>query len=88
MDGIGPPTTALAYMQTLDPNAGFIVTSQIELDMTAVRSDAWVRYSFELEVDASVQTGQLLQFGLQSTATNDNNSGVYYDNIDFGLVTD
>ncbi len=88
VDGIGPPTTALAYIQTLDPNAGFIVTRQIELDMTAVRNDAWVRYSFELEIDASEQTGQLLQFGFQSTATNDNNSGIFYDNIDFGLVTD
>ena len=78
--GLQPPTTALAYIQTLDPNDNFNRTSSVQIDMTNI-PDTWATYSISLgPIDAGL-VGQVLQFGFQSTASNFTPSAVLYDNI-------
>lgn len=74
-------TTALAFIKTLDPNAGFALTNFITVDMTNTPA-TWTGYSLSLTIDASLP-GQILQIGFASTATNYEGSGVFYDNITF-----
>ena len=78
--GLQPPTTALAYIQTLDPNDNFNRTNFVQIDMTNI-PDTWATYSISLvPIDAGL-VGQVLQFGFQSTASNFTPSAVLYDNI-------
>lgn len=75
-------STATAYIQTLDPDAGFIRTNLESLDTTDL-PDTWQRYSVTFAIDAGDTdlVGQILQFGFTATAQNDEPSGVFYDNI-------
>ena len=78
--GLQPPTTALAYIQTLDPSDNFNRTKFVQVDMTNI-PDTWTTYSISLgPIDAGL-IGQVLQFGFQSTASNFTPSAVLYDNI-------
>jgi hypothetical protein len=79
-----PPcdSTAVAFVKTLDPAAGFATTNNITLPMTAI-PDTWNRYEITILVDGAL-IGQVLQFGFAATATNFEPSGVFYDNL---LVT-
>ena len=78
-----PPcdSTALAFIRTVDPAAGFAVTNNITLDTMNLPVE-WMRYSIEITIDAGL-VGQLLQFGFSATASNDEPSGNVYDNISF-----
>lgn len=76
-----PPTTALAFIKTLDPNAGWAQTNFITVDMTSIPT-TWNTYSLTITIDPSLD-GQILQIGFASTATLYQNSGIIYDNIDF-----
>jgi hypothetical protein len=77
-----PPcdSTALAYIQTLDPNAGFNRTNFVELDMTSLPFD-WARYQISLDLTDPALEGQVLQFGFRTIANAFEPSGVFYDNI-------
>jgi hypothetical protein len=79
-----PPcdSTAVAFIKTLDPSAGFATTNNITVNTTAI-PDSWNRYSIQIVVDNAL-IGQVLQFGFAATATNFEPSGVFYDNL---LVT-
>ncbi len=81
--GLVAPSTALAFIQTLDPNSGFQVTGQSLVDMSAVPS-TWGTYSLALTITAGA--GQILQFGFGNTATNFANSAVAYDNLSLAPV--
>jgi hypothetical protein len=70
---------ALAFIQTVDPNAGFAQTNFVSVDMTNV-GVTWDRYSLSLTIDEGL-VGQMLEFGFLSTASNFEPSGVFYDNI-------
>jgi len=74
-------STALAFIRTVDPGAGFAVTNDITLDTTNLPVE-WMRDSIEIEIDAGL-VGQLLQFGFSATASNFEPSGNFYDNISF-----
>ena len=80
---IQPPTTALAYIQTLDPAAGFNRTNYVPLDMTSIGT-TWGRYELSLDLTDPLLVGQILQFGFQSKTSNFADSQNVYDNI---LVT-
>jgi beta-glucanase (GH16 family) len=84
--GIAPPTTAFAFLRTIDPNAGFATTNDIRLDMSGVSSTDWATFTVELTIDAAILEGQLLQFGFANAATAFNPSGIFYDNINLGIV--
>jgi len=75
------PTTAAAFIKTLNPMAGYATTHFVTADMTSI-PQTWDTYSVSLAIDAGL-VGQLLQFGFMSTATNYAGSGVFYDNIQF-----
>ena len=72
-------STALAFIQTIDPSAGFSQTNFVTVDMTNVGT-TWERYSISLAIDESL-VGQMLEYGFMSTASNFEPSGVLYDNI-------
>ncbi len=74
------PTTAVAFIKTLNPAAGYALTNFITSDMTSIPS-TWNRYSVSLMIDAGL-IGQIFQFGFANTATNYDPSGVFYDNIE------
>lgn len=75
-------STAAAYVRTLDPMAGFFVTSNTEIDTTSLPT-TWDTYEIAVNISPS-QVGQLLQIGFSTRASNFEASGVLYDNIDFG----
>ena len=78
---LAAPTTALAFIKTLDPNAGFALTNFVTVDTTNLTD--WESFELQLAIDGSLD-GQLIQFGFANTATNFNSSGVNYDNVSFG----
>ena len=86
-DVLGPqaPSTALAFIKTLDPNAGFALTNFLTVD-TAVFPSLWQEgVAIDLGIDAGL-SGQILQFGFLNTASNSAPTAVFYDNVSFGVV--
>ena len=76
----GTPT-ALAFIKTLNPNAGWAMTNFVTVDMTSV-PETWAAYEIQLAIDASL-AGQILQIGFASTATEFDPTVIFYDNISF-----
>jgi len=76
-------STALAFIKTLDPNAGYATTNFITADMTNIPG-TWGSYLLYIFIDPSLD-GQILQFGFSNTATAYEGSGVFYDNIRFNI---
>lgn len=72
-------TTAMAFVKTLDPNAGYATTRLVTQVTTAIPT-TWARYEIALAIDAGL-VGQVLQYGFASRATNYAASGVLYDNL-------
>jgi len=70
---------------TLDPANDYAVTSLATIDMTTIASD-WGSYSIALALTAGA--GQVLEFGLASTATYFQPSSVIYDNVSFAPVAE
>lgn len=84
MGGIAAPSTAVAFIKTLETETGtFGTTSTIEEDLSAVDSSGWTSVSMELVVDAATQAGELLQFGFTNRATNNDASALLFDNVVF-----
>ena len=81
LGNLGGATTALAFIKTLNPAAGYATTNFITEDMTST-STSWTGYQLSITIDASL-VGQLLQIGFANTASNYEGSGVFYDNIYF-----
>lgn len=79
MGDLVAPSTALAFIKTLDPANGYATTNFITLDMTAIPA-TWATYNIQLPIDPGL-AGQILQFGFSSRASNYDASGVFYDNI-------
>ena len=59
-------SSAQAFLRTLDPDAGFTITSNVELDVTDLPVD-WGTYSITLDLSDPRLEGQILQFGFQNT---------------------
>lgn len=74
-----PPTTAIAFIKLLDPNAGFSLSAFETVDMTTLPT-TWGSFSLSTTIDAS-QVGHIFQIGFASTTTNFVPSGIFYDNI-------
>ncbi len=80
---IAGATTAVGFIKTLNPAAGWAMTHYLTADMTAIPAE-WGTFSLTLPIDASL-VGQVLQFGFSSTATHYEGSGIFYDNVRFDL---
>ena len=74
-------TTAVAFIKTLNPAAGYSVSNFINQNVTAIPT-SWSTYSLAIVIDSGL-VGQLLQFGFGSTATLYQPSGMVYDNLEF-----
>ena len=77
LGNIAAPSTALAFIKTLDPNNGFALTNFLTVD-AANFSGNWSTHSIDLAIDASLE-GQIFQIGFLNTATAGSDSGVFYD---------
>lgn len=75
------PTTALAFIKTLNPAAGYATTNFITLDMTNVAA-GWTSFAIPINIDPTLP-GQIVQFGFSNTCSNYKASGVFYDNVSF-----
>jgi hypothetical protein len=80
---LAAPSTAQAYIQTIDPTDSYRVTGFSKIDMTSVTAN-WGTYSIPFTITAGA--GQLLQFGFSNVATNYAGSGVAYDNVSLSPV--
>ncbi len=79
--GVEPPASAFAYLQILDPNAGYSVTARVELDLTDLSADAWASREVALEIDGEALSGQILQYGFGSRSTDYAATGILVDNV-------
>lgn len=82
---IGGASTALAFIKTIDPNNSFALTNFITVDMTSI-PNAWGTFRLEITIDASLD-GQILQFGFLNVASNYEDSGMDYDNVNFAKAS-
>jgi len=75
---IGGSSEAYAFIKTLAPPT-FDQTNLVTVDTTSTPA-TWVTYTLSLDIIAPL-VGQILQFGFSATATNNEPSGVFYDNL-------
>lgn len=75
-------STALAFVKVLDPTDDYSVTDLQSFATDDFPDPNWGTYTIPITIDAAWE-GQLLQIGFLATATNDEGSGVFYDNILF-----
>lgn len=78
------PSKAQAFIKVLDPAANFATVASITFDTSALPV-GWETYSIRLQLDESMED-MLLQFGFSATASNNQGSGVFYDNLVFGIA--
>jgi beta-glucanase (GH16 family) len=84
-NGIADPAsnaTANVFFVTLDPNAGFAATNDIRFDTTAASNMDWASGSIRIDLSDPLLVDQILQVGFNTTATNFEDSGVFYDNLE------
>jgi len=79
-------TTAVAYIQTLDPSTGFSQTNFVPVEMTSIPA-TWNRYEAVLDLTDPLLEGQILQIGFRSVASDFQGSGIFYDNVDASLTS-
>jgi hypothetical protein len=79
MGGAVACATANAFIKTLDPDTGFMVSSEATEDTTDL-PDTWGTFTVSLELTGAVE-GHVLQYGFQNNATNFEDTGVFYDNV-------
>jgi hypothetical protein len=80
-----PPSTAAAFIKTIDPANGFIATNFLTVDTTNIPT-TWNTYLILLDIDAGL-VDQFFQIGFMNTATNYDPSAVFYDNISLVQVS-
>jgi hypothetical protein len=84
MGNLAAPSTALAFIKTLDPGANYAMTNFVTEDMTSI-STAWATYSIDLPITSAL-AGQIFQIGFSNDAANYDPSGVFYDNVSLTAV--
>tara|TARA_B110000879_G_scaffold174225_1_gene226826 strand:- start:176 stop:1054 length:879 start_codon:yes stop_codon:yes gene_type:complete len=76
---------ANAFIKTLDPSNNFNTTNYPLEVMTAISQSDWTRFTITLELTDPLLAGQLLQVGFETFGTNDDPTGVLFDNIELAL---
>ena len=84
--GPGGATETCAYIRVLSPAPDFFLIFEDILDTTNATSD-WVEGAgLEFTVADDLE-GFIFQFGFSTSASNNEPSGIYYDNISFGQAS-
>jgi hypothetical protein len=78
------PSTAQAFIKVLDPSNNYATVAIASFNTSAL-PETWGTYSIQLALDESMD-GMLLQFGFSTTSSNNVASGVFYDNLSFGIA--
>jgi hypothetical protein len=86
--GTAAASDCIAFIKTLDPNAGFAVTNLVTFDTQALSNAVWSTQSISISLAAPALNGQKLQFGFASVSQQFGNTGVFYDNISFAQAPD
>jgi hypothetical protein len=73
------PSTAYAFIKTLNPAAGWATTNFLALNTTGLPT-TWRTYEISILITPDL-VGQVLQIGFANQATAYVSSGVFYDNI-------
>jgi hypothetical protein len=74
-------TTTSAFMKVLDPANGYATIANPVMNTTMASTSVWSEgNTLSVTVDSS-WTGKLLQFGFSNKASNNQASGMYYDNV-------
>lgn len=73
------PSTAFAFIKTLNPAAGYATTNFKPMSTTNL-SASWHTYEIGILITPDL-VGQLLQFGFANRATGYVSSGIFYDNV-------
>lgn len=74
-----PPSTAFAFIKTLNPAAGYATTNFRPLETSSLPT-TWHTYEIGILITPDL-VGQLMQFGFANRATGYVASGVFYDNV-------
>ena len=74
------PATGKIFVTRLDPLNNFAATILGEVDAALITDAEWQTFTINFDVDGTTEEGQLLQFGFSTTAKNQEDSGVLYDN--------
>lgn len=78
------PSKAQAFIKVLDPSNNYATVANVTFNTSALPV-TWGTYSIRLQLDESME-GMILQFGFSATASNNLGSGVFYDNVAFGIA--
>ena len=80
-------STTYAFVKVLDSVGGTFATLGInEFETTNASTTVWSEgQSISLNIDSAWE-GQLVQFGFRNYATNYNDTGIFYDNLNFSSV--
>jgi hypothetical protein len=78
------PSTAQAFIKVLDPGNNYATVAIASFNTSAL-AETWGTYSIQLALDENMD-GMLLQFGFSTTSSNNIASGVFYDNLSFGIA--
>ncbi|MEY3898764.1 MAG: hypothetical protein RLZZ214_4286 [Verrucomicrobiota bacterium] len=78
------PSKAQAFIKVLNPADNYATVASVTFDTSALPV-TWGTYSIRLELDESMED-MILQFGFSATASNNQGSGVFYDNLVFGIA--
>ena len=77
--------TAGAFLKTIDPSTNYSQTNYVIEDMSWISQSTWETFSISLELSEPLLEGQVLQVGFENFATNFENTGVYYDNVNLEI---
>ncbi len=74
-----------AFIKVLDPSAGFATIRQTRLDVTDNSIRNWENATLTMALDPGTE-GKIFQIGFGSYASNYDDTGVLYDNIDLSFL--
>lgn len=78
------PSKAQAFIKVLNPAANYATVASVTFDTSALPV-TWETYSIRLDLNGSMED-MIVQCGFSATASNNLGSGVFYDNLVFGIA--
>lgn len=80
-------TKTYAFMKVLkQSDSSYSLLGSVEFETTNASTSTWARTALSLAATNTAWSGELLQFGFRSYATNYNDTGRFYDNLKVSAV--